>query len=205
MSREQKAADMDGGQVVGIARRKKLAVVAGFYPSMQPDYMKTETNVKWTFGNFDVSLLVSAEVEGKAAAGLLEAAALNVLQRKPCSDLEKLLAGYDKRPAGFNRGRDIPYSEEGCAQVADFFESYRNGLFVIEDVAVEEHVGGEASPMRMAEAFCNTMIGAGKRTDLVNLLNTLLGVQGSNRKAGEESSFGTLVELAHACKLGQRK
>ena len=80
--------------------------------------MKTE--ISWTFGNFDLTCVVAADVNGPAAERMLQFAATNILQRGPAGAAEKALAGYDKRPAGFQRN-SIAYNEQRAAKLTELF------------------------------------------------------------------------------------
>ncbi len=71
-------------------------------------------NTKSTFGQFAVSYaadVTDAQRDILAAFGLLQ-----VMQRSPSSAAEKALAGYDKRPKGFERD-SIDYSDDAAAKL----------------------------------------------------------------------------------------
>lgn len=74
--------------------------------------LKTNT----TFGNF--AIVAEAEVSEAQLGVLANAGLLQILQRSPATAAEKLLAKYDKRPAGFQRN-SIPFSEANAIILAD--------------------------------------------------------------------------------------
>jgi hypothetical protein len=78
--------------------------------------MKNE--VKFTCGNYLVTVLLKdvLEVAGMLV-GLVLAGVTQILQRKPASKWEKLIAKYDKRPDGFERA-SIPFTAEGAKELA---------------------------------------------------------------------------------------
>lgn len=84
---------------------------------------KMKTEITWAFGQFRTTVAVEADVDGVAAGPLLRLAALNVLQRGPATAAEKAIAGYAKRPAGFDRRNDpsMAYTEDRAARVAEAF------------------------------------------------------------------------------------
>ena len=113
------------------------------------------TNINWTFGNFDVTVRLTAELDGPKADKVLEAAGLKWLQRKPASAVEKLLAGYEKRPEGFKRD-SIPFSPERAEKVKAGFTLTETSLGITaECLSVTEHVKGvtDAPNVKAREAL----------------------------------------------------
>lgn len=93
---------------------------AGAYARMAQKHMMT-TTIEWTFGNFDITVALRADIgEGTASAMVLAAAGLNILQRGVASAAEKALAGYEKRPEGFQRN-SLAYSEANAGKLEDAF------------------------------------------------------------------------------------
>jgi hypothetical protein len=70
---------------------------------------------KSTCGNFSVEAetdVTQEQLKILGGFGLLQ-----ILQRSPMSKGEKVLAGYDKRPAGFKRD-SIPFNQENASKLA---------------------------------------------------------------------------------------
>lgn len=74
------------------------------------------------FGNFKWEAI--AEIDEKLVPVLSALGALQVAQRTPSSNAEKVLAGYEKKPAGFKRD-SIDYSETNGNTLASFLESMK--------------------------------------------------------------------------------
>lgn len=90
---------------------------------------KVSNKTTFTFGNFLVEVELSTEVPDALKPYVLDGCTQK-LQRKPASAVEKALAGYDKRPKGFNRGTEIPFSAKGVSLIeATFGEA-------VSDVAI---------------------------------------------------------------------
>jgi hypothetical protein len=104
-------------------------------------------NCKSTFGNFgwEASLEVTQEIADiLASKGLLQ-----ILQRSPASEAEKILAGYEKRPKDFER-KDIPYNEANAKVLADKLGAKHEideGVFIQPTLVVNFHeIGGGKEP-----------------------------------------------------------
>lgn len=122
---------------------------AGF-PLPKQNHMNTK--IEWTFGNFDIEVDVEAPqmATPAVAAKILAAAALQVLQRKPAGEVEKALAGYDKRPEGFKRD-SIPFTSENALVVEEGFTLASDLGFTAQVTSVIEHVKGVVADSKFTE------------------------------------------------------
>jgi hypothetical protein len=68
-----------------------------------------------TFGNY--KWFGEADITDEQAQILVNLGFLWVMQRSPSSNAEKVLAGYEKRPSGFER-KSIPFSESDAKRLA---------------------------------------------------------------------------------------
>lgn len=106
-----------------------------------------------TFGNFEWS--GHADVTDEQADVLMNLGGLQVMQRSPSSNAEKVLGDYKKRPENFKRN-SIPYSEDNAKvlsaelgkpiEIADGVEI----SFVIDEVKFYE-IGKGAEPKYVDE------------------------------------------------------
>lgn len=76
----------------------------------------TKLQCSSTFGQYKWSAI--AEVSQEQLEVLASAGLLQVLQRSPASKAEKAMAGYEKRPDGFNRAA-IPFDKQGQTILED--------------------------------------------------------------------------------------
>lgn len=106
-----------------------------------------KAQAQWIFGNFRPTVV--AEITTEQLEKMASMAMKQVLQRKPASDVEKTLAGYTKRPKGFERA-SIEYSAERAKVVKKGFTLELNLgdedepdviNFVCENV--DEHIPGQ--------------------------------------------------------------
>ena len=113
------------------------------------------TQINWTFGNFDITCSIGADVDGPAAEMLLRSAAINILQRGPAGAAEKLIAGYDKRPTGFQRS-SIAFTQQAAEKLKAAF----TGRF---------NLNPEGEPAVWMEYACDEVndhaLAQGKQTD----------------------------------------
>ena len=104
-------------------------------------------NASSSFGNFDYSVEISLVEELSALAEKLAVAGLiQIAQRSPASKVEKALAGYEKRPAKFDRG-SVEFSIENAEKFSSIMSvELAEELELAEDeisVSVTEHVKNE--------------------------------------------------------------
>lgn len=130
--------------------RTNQSNIAEVFPCFGNDKMKIQYGS--VFGNYKWS--AEAEVPDALIPTLLGLGALQVAQRSPSSAAEKAIAGYDKRPKGFNRTQ-IPFSEAGAETLMDALrlmkvETGRNEkdepiyATITANVSVEQYVPTEA-------------------------------------------------------------
>lgn len=104
------------------------------------------------FGNFKWS--AESEVSDELVSVLAPLGALQIGQRSPSTAAEKEMAGYEKRPKGFNRST-IPFSPEGAETLAKHLREMKVEIGRNEkdepvyatlkaNVTVEEYVPTEA-------------------------------------------------------------
>jgi hypothetical protein len=89
--------------------------------------METITTPKTNFGFFGWRAV--AEVSKKVLIYLAGLGLLQLLQRSPATSAEKKLAGYEKRPSGFNRS-EIPFNDENQG----IFTKIMSQVLDLEDV-----------------------------------------------------------------------
>lgn len=103
-------------------------------------------------GNFAVS--AEAEVNPDQFAILADAGLLQFTQRTPFSSAEKLMAGYEKRPAGFKRN-SIEFSDDNALTLESVLEKpieIANGVTVtLSNISVSEYVPAVAEPKFASE------------------------------------------------------
>lgn len=110
--------------------------------------MQNEKTVTFgsVFGNFKWS--ASATLTDAMIDILLPLGALQVAQRTPSSLAEKLIAGYDKRPKGFQRN-SLGFSEKAASVLKAQLESFEIADGVVlkcDSVEVVEYVPETAVP-----------------------------------------------------------
>lgn len=138
-----------------VGRREQLGQFRPIFPSLAKHQMH-KINYGSVFGNFQWN--ATAEVSDELIALLAPLGALQIAQRSPSTAAEKAMAGYDKRPKGFQR-TSILFSEGDA-------ETLRKSLSKLTfkvgegdaakeysfnaDVAVEQYVPTEAD-VKMAD------------------------------------------------------
>jgi hypothetical protein len=109
-----------------------------------------------TFGNFGWT--ATADVTQEIADVLASKGLLQILQRSPASEAEKVLAGYEKRPKNFER-KEIPFSEANSKTLAKYLgadvtlsdEDDKTVGVVKPAVTVKFHEIGAASAPKFVE------------------------------------------------------
>lgn len=155
-----------------------------------------KTTLKTTMGNFAVS--AEAEVNPDQFAILADAGLLQFTQRTPFSSAEKLMAGYDKRPAGFKRN-SIEFSADNALTLESVLEKpieIAEGVTItLSNISVAEYVPAVKEPMFASERAKY----ASKNGDLVNLqkLATAVGYAG---EIGDGSAANAPVAFLEAIK-----
>lgn len=155
-----------------------------------------KTTLKTTMGNFAVS--AEAEVNPDQFAILADAGLLQFTQRTPFSSAEKLMAGYDKRPAGFKRN-SIEFSADNALTLESVLEKpieIADGVTVtLSNISVTEYVPAVAEPKFASERAKY----ASKNGDPVKLqkLATAVGYAG---EIGDGSAANAPVAFLEAIK-----
>jgi hypothetical protein len=104
-----------------------------------------------TFGNFKWT--AQAQITDEQAVILAEKGLLQIIQRSPASEAEKVLGNYEKRPTDFVRS-SIPFSEDNAETLAKFLGAeieLGEGVVIKPSVSVIEHEIGAASQPKFVE------------------------------------------------------
>lgn len=96
----------------------------GQFRSFFPPYAKHQMQIKYgsVFGNYRWD--ATADVTDDLVSVLAPLGALQIGQRSPSTAAEKEMAGYEKRPKGFNRNT-IAFSPEGAETLAKHLRTMR--------------------------------------------------------------------------------
>lgn len=96
----------------------------GQFRSFFPPSAKHQMQIKYgsVFGNYRWD--ATADVTDDLVSVLAPLGALQIGQRSPSTAAEKEMAGYEKRPKGFNRNT-IPFSEDGAKTLAKHLQTMR--------------------------------------------------------------------------------
>lgn len=158
------------------------------------------------FGNFAWS--ATADVSDELVSVLAPLGALQLAQRSPSTAAEKVLAGYEKRPKGFNRNT-IPFSEVGAETLAKNLrtirlETGRNEkdepvyAEIKADVTVVEHVPSEAD-VKMPDE--RAAYARNAKADTLDKLAEKVGFEG---EVGDGTAENAPVEFLRAIRQWSR-
>lgn len=148
-------------------------------------------------GNFAVS--AEAEVNPDQFAILADAGLLQFTQRTPFSSAEKLMAGYDKRPAGFKRN-SIDYTADNALTLESVLEKpieIADGVTVtLSNISVAEYVPAVAEPKFASERAKYAKVG----TDAAKLAKLAKAVSYTG-ELGDGTAANAPVAFLEAIKL----
>lgn len=147
-----------------------------------------------------------ANVPDEAIDTLLAAGLLQIAQRSPSTAAEKAMAGYEKRPKGFDRN-SIPFSKDGAetleGQISTMeVEIGRNGKDEPITVTIESTVVVEEKPETSVETkFVAERAKYVQRKDTLAKLATAVGYEG---ELGDGTTEGAPMDFLKAIRAWVR-
>jgi hypothetical protein len=174
----------------------------GQFRSFFPSRAKHQMQIKYgsVFGNYRWD--AEANVSDELVSVLAPLGALQIGQRSPSTAAEKEMAGYEKRPKGFNRNT-IPFSEAGASTLAKHLKTMRVEVgrnekdepvygTISADVTVTEYVPTEAD-VKMPDERA-----AYARNAKAGTLNALAEKVGFDGEVGDGTAENAPVEFLRA-------
>lgn len=151
--------------------------------------------IEWVCGNIAVKAeLALPEGLNPGVATLAGEGLTQILQRKPSSAWEKVMAGYDKRPEGFKRN-SIGYSAKSAEKLEELFnEALPAGVAV--EFTMTEHVAGEgnAKPSKEAEELWTQVQGYPQERFAKACAQLGIDPEAGDDEAGVKACHAYLVE-----------